>query len=96
MKTTLSVGAGADTVSLAGSQHDILAETRWVVVIHSMSAGVTSDRSQPEWPGRGGGLLSAGDEVVVMLEEAIGLARICRDSRCPMMLSLTEREEGGS
>jgi hypothetical protein len=59
-----------------------------------MSAKITSDPSQPERPGGGAGLFCAGGEVAVILEEAIGLARICRDSRCPVVLALTEKEEG--
>jgi hypothetical protein len=50
MKTTLSVGSGAGTVSPAGSRHETLAGTHRVVVIQDMSARVTSDPSQPECP----------------------------------------------
>jgi hypothetical protein len=60
-----------------------------------MSVGITSAPSQSERPGRGAGLFSADGEVAVILEEAIDLARICRDSRCIVVLALTEKEEGG-
>jgi hypothetical protein len=43
MKTTLSFACVTSTVLLAGSRHDTLAWTRLVLVIHSMSAGVTTD-----------------------------------------------------
>jgi hypothetical protein len=50
INTTLSLGSGPGTVSPAGSRNDTLAGTRRVVVIQDMSAGVTSDPSQPEHP----------------------------------------------
>jgi hypothetical protein len=59
-----------------------------------MSAGVTSDPFQLERPGGGGGLLSAGREVAVILEEATGLAGICLDSGCLVVLALAEKDEG--
>jgi hypothetical protein len=95
MKTTLSFACGADTISMVGSWHDTPIGTRQVLVIHSMSVRVTSDPSQPEWPGGGARLLSAGGEVAIKLEEAISLARICRDSRGPVVLVLTETDKGG-
>jgi hypothetical protein len=47
-----------------------------MLVIHSISAGVSSDPFQPERPGGGARLLSAGTEMAVKLEEAISLAEI--------------------
>jgi hypothetical protein len=96
MKTTLLFACVTSTVSPAGSRHDTPAGTRLVLVFHSISAGVTSDPSQPERPAGGARLLSIGGEVAVKLEEAISLAGECRDSRCPMVLALTETDKWGS
>jgi hypothetical protein len=95
MKTILSVGLGAGIVSPAGSRHDTPAGTRRVLVIHSMSAGVTSDPSQPERPCGWAGLSSSGAEVAVILEEAINLAETGRESRSPVVLVLAEADKGG-
>jgi hypothetical protein len=95
MKTTLSFACVAGTVSPAGSRHDTPTGTHLVLVIHFMLAGVTSNPSQPERTGGGARLMPA-DGVPIKLEEAIGLARICQDSRCPVMLVLTETDKGES
>jgi hypothetical protein len=95
VNTTLSGGSGAGIALPAGSRHDTPAEMRRVLVIHSMSAGVTSDPSQPERPYDGAVLLSSGAEVAVILEEAIVLAGIGRESRSPIVLVLTEEDKGG-
>jgi hypothetical protein len=89
------VGSGVGTVSPAGSRHATPVGTRRVLVIHSMSAGVTSDPSQPERPCTGAGLLYSGAEVAVMLEEAIEMAGTGRESRSPVVLVLTEADKGG-
>jgi hypothetical protein len=60
-----------------------------------MSARITSNPSQSARPGRGAGLFSTGGKVAIILEEAIDLAGICRDSRCIVVLALTEKKEGG-
>jgi hypothetical protein len=93
-KTTHSSRFGASTISPAGSRHAMPAGTCRVLVIQSMSAGITSDPSQPERPGGGARLFSGGGEVAVILQEAIDLAGIHRDSRSHVMLALTKREEG--
>jgi hypothetical protein len=54
--------------------------------------GVTSDPSQPEHPCTWAGLSSSGAEVAVMLDEAILVAGIRRESRSPVMLVLSAAE----
>jgi hypothetical protein len=63
-----------------------------VVVIHDMSAGVTSDPSQPERPCAWAGLSSSGAEVAVILDEAIVVAGTGRESQSPVLLVLAEAE----
>jgi hypothetical protein len=63
-------------------------------MIQSRSAGITSDPSQPERLRGGAELFFSGDKVAIILEEAIGLARIYRDSQSLMMLALIERGRG--
>jgi hypothetical protein len=92
MKMTHSPDSGAGTVSPAGSRQATPAGTRLVVVIQDMSAGVTSDPSQPERPCIWAGFSSSGAEVAVMLDEAILVAGIRRESRCPMLLVLAGAE----
>jgi hypothetical protein len=60
-----------------------------------MSAGITSDPSQPERPRGGAKLYSGGGKVDIILEEANGLAGICQDSWSPVVLALTEKAKGG-
>jgi hypothetical protein len=57
-----------------------------------MSAEVTSDPSQPECPCAWAGFSSSGAEVAVILDEAIEMARIGRESRSPIVLVLVEAE----
>jgi hypothetical protein len=95
MNTTRSPGSGAGTISPAGSQHTTPSGTLLVVVIQDMSAGVTSDPSQPERPWSWAELSSSDAEVAVMLEEAILVAGIGRESRSSMMLILSGSEKRG-
>jgi hypothetical protein len=60
-----------------------------------MSAGVTSDPSQPERPWVQAELSSSEAEVPVMLEEAILMAGTRRESRSPVMLILSRPEKRG-
>jgi hypothetical protein len=60
-----------------------------------MSAGVTSDPSQPERPWTRAEVSSSEAEVPVMLEDAIGMASTRRDSRSPVMLFLSRPEKRG-
>jgi hypothetical protein len=62
------------------------------MVIQDMSAGVTSDPSQPERPCTWAGFSSSGAEVAVMLDEAILVAEIRRESRSPVLLVLAGAE----
>jgi hypothetical protein len=89
---TRSPDLGAGTISPAGSRHATPTGTHLVVVIHDMSAGVTSDPSQPDRPCAWAGLSSSGPEVAVILDEAILVAGARRDSRSPVMLVLSEAE----
>jgi hypothetical protein len=57
-----------------------------------MSAGVTSDPSQPERPCSWAGFSSSDAEVAVILDEAILVAGTRRESRSPMMLVLSGAE----
>jgi hypothetical protein len=57
-----------------------------------MSAEVTSDPSQPECPCAWAGFSSSGAEVAVILDEAIEMAGIGRESRSPIVLVLVEAE----
>jgi hypothetical protein len=57
-----------------------------------MSAGVTSDPSQPKRPYAWAGLSSSSAEVAVILEEAIEMAGTGRESRSPILLVLAEAE----
>jgi hypothetical protein len=91
MNTTLSPGSGAGAISPAGSWHATPFGILLVVVIQDMSAGVTSDPSQPERPWSWAELFSP--EVPVMLDEAIGMAGIRRDSRSPVLLFLSRPEK---
>jgi hypothetical protein len=92
MKTTHLLDSSADTVSPVGSRHAMPARTRLVLVIQDMSAGVTSDPSQPERPCAWAGLSSSGAEVAVILDEAIEVAGIGRESQSPILLVLSEAE----
>jgi hypothetical protein len=87
-----SLDSGAGTISPAGSRHATSVGTRLVVVIHDMSAGVTSDPSQPECPCAWARLSSSGVEVAVILDEAIVVAGTGRESRSPVVLVLAEAE----
>jgi hypothetical protein len=60
-----------------------------------MSAGVTSDPSQPERPWSWAELSSSEAEVVVILEEAILVAGTGRESQSPVMLVLSRSEKRG-
>jgi hypothetical protein len=60
-----------------------------------MSAGVTSDPSQPERPWARAELSSPEVEVPVMLEDAILMAGTGRESRSPVMLFLSRSEKRG-
>jgi hypothetical protein len=57
-----------------------------------MSAGVTSDPSQPERPYAWAGLSSSCAEVAVILDEAIEMAGIGRESQSLVVLVLAEAE----
>jgi hypothetical protein len=57
-----------------------------------MSVGVTSDPSQPERPCAWAGLSFSGAEVAVILDEAIEVAEIGRESWSPVLLVLAEAE----
>jgi hypothetical protein len=92
MKTTRLLGSGASIVSPAGSRHATPAETRLVIVIQDMSAGVTSDPSQPKRPCAWAGLSSSGAKVAIILDEAIEVARIGCESQSPVLLVLAEAE----
>jgi hypothetical protein len=95
MKTTHSSGSGADTVSPTGSRHATPSGTLLVEVTQDMSAGVTSDPSQPERPWSCARLFSPEVEVPVMLEDAILMARTRRESRSPVLLFLSRPEKRG-
>jgi hypothetical protein len=84
--------SGAGTISPADSRHATPAGTLLIVVIQDMSAGVTSDPSQPERPCTWAGLSSSSAEVAVILDEAILVAGTRRESRSPVMLVLSEAE----
>jgi hypothetical protein len=58
-------------------------------VIHDMSAGVTSDPSQPNRPWSWAELSSSEAEVAVILEDAILMAGTGRESWSPVMLVLS-------
>jgi hypothetical protein len=60
-----------------------------------MSAGVTSDPSQPERPWSCAGLFSPEVEVPVVLEDAILMAGTRRESRSPVLLFLSRPEKRG-
>jgi hypothetical protein len=60
-----------------------------------MSAGVTSDPSQPERPWARAEVSSSEAEVPVMLEDAILVAGTRRESRSPVMLFLSRPEKRG-
>jgi hypothetical protein len=60
-----------------------------------MSAGVTSDPSQPELPWSWAEVSSSEAEVAVMLDEAILVAGTGRESRSPVMLVLSKSEKRG-
>jgi hypothetical protein len=62
------------------------------MVIQDMSAGVTSDPSQPEHPCTWARFSSSGAEVAVMLDEAILVAGIRRESQSLMLLVLAGAE----
>jgi hypothetical protein len=62
------------------------------VVIQDISAGVTSDPSQPEHPCTWAGFSSSGVEVAVMLDEAILVAGIRHESQSPVLLVLAGAE----
>jgi hypothetical protein len=87
--------SGASTISPVGSRHATPVGTRLVVVIHDMSAGVTSDPSQPERPCAWAGLSSSEAEVAVILDEAIVVAGTGRESRSTVLLVLAEAEQRG-
>jgi hypothetical protein len=95
MNMTRSPGSGAGTVSPAGSRHATPSGTLLVVVTQDMSAGVTSDPSQPEHPWSWAELSSSKAEVAVMLDEAILVAGTRRESRSPVMLVLSRSEKRG-
>jgi hypothetical protein len=63
--------------------------------IPAMSAGVTSDPSQPERPCDWARLSSSGAEVAIILDEAIVVAEIGRESWSPVLLVLAEAEQRG-
>jgi hypothetical protein len=92
---THSPDLGVGTISPVGSRHATLARTRLVVVIHDMSARVTSDPSQPEHPYAWAGLSSSEAEVAVILDEAIVVAGTGRESQSPVLLVLAEAEQRG-
>jgi hypothetical protein len=93
MNTTLSPGSGAGIVSPAGSRHATPSGTLLVVVIQDMSAGVTSDPSQPERPWSWARLSSPEVEVPVILDDAILMAGTRRESRSPVLLFLSRPEK---
>jgi hypothetical protein len=74
MNMTRSPGSGIGTISPVGSQHATPSGTLLVVVIQDMSAGVTSDPSQPERPWSWAELSSSEAEVAVILDDAILVA----------------------
>jgi hypothetical protein len=92
---TRSPGPGAGTVSPAGSRHATPSGILLEEVTQVMSAGVTSDPSQPERPWVRAELSSSEAEVPVMLEDAILMAGIGRESRSPVVLVLSKSEERG-
>jgi hypothetical protein len=87
-----SPDSGAGTVSPAGSRHATPAGTHLVVVIQDMSAGVTSDPSQPERPYSWAGFSSSDAEVAIILDEAILVAGTRHESQSPVMLVLSGAE----
>jgi hypothetical protein len=96
MNTTLSPGSGAGTVSPAGSRQATPSGTLLVVVIHDMSAGVTSDPSQLTERAWSWAELSSPDvDVAVILDDAILLAGTRRESRSPVVLILSISEIRG-
>jgi hypothetical protein len=60
-----------------------------------MSAGVTSDPSQPERPWSWAEVSSSEAEVAVILEDAILMAGTGRESRSPVVLVLSISEKRG-
>jgi hypothetical protein len=60
-----------------------------------MSAGVTSDPSQPERPWSWAELSSSEAEVAVILDDAILMAGTGRESRSPVVLVLSRAEKRG-
>jgi hypothetical protein len=89
---TRSPGSGAGTVSPAGSRHATPSGTLLVDVIQDMSAGVTSDPSQPERSWSWAELSSTKAEVAVILDDAILVAGTGHESRSPVMLVLSRSE----
>jgi hypothetical protein len=67
-----------------------------VVVIQDMSAGVTSDPSQPERPWSWAEVSSFEAEVAVILDDAILVAGTGRESQSPVMLVLSKPEKRGT
>jgi hypothetical protein len=65
------------------------------MVIQDMSAGVTSNPSQPERPWSWAELSSSEAEVAVMLDEAILVAGTGHESRSPVMFVLSKSEKRG-
>jgi hypothetical protein len=63
-------------------------------MIHSNSAGITSDPSQVEGLGAGARLPSGGGKVVVILEECMDPSGTNLDSRSPVVLVLNNEKEG--
>jgi hypothetical protein len=59
-----------------------------------MSAGVTSDPSQPEHPWSWAELSSSEAEVAVILDEAISVAGTGRDSQSPSGIPLSQKLAG--
>jgi hypothetical protein len=66
-----------------------------VEVTQDMSAGVTSDPSQPERPWDRAELSSSEAEVAITLEDAILVAGTGRESRSPVVLVLSKSEKRG-
>jgi hypothetical protein len=66
-----------------------------VEVIQDMSAGVTSDPSQPERPWSWAELSSSETEVAVILDDAILMAGTGRESQSPVVLVLSRSEKRG-
>jgi hypothetical protein len=60
-----------------------------------MSAGVTSDPSQPEHPWSWAEVSSSEAEVAVILDDAIFMAGTGRESRSPVVLVLSISEKRG-